>query len=457
MSDYAEFLNKKLRHADNSGFEPIWMPDFLFDFQQYSVDWALRKGRAALYYDCGMGKTPMQLVWSQNVVQKTNKPVLIVAPLAVSHQFVNEANKFGIKATRSADGKNISDITVTNYERLHYFNAADFGGIACDESSRLKHLEGATQKAVTEFMTSIPYRLLCTATAAPNDFLELGTSSEALGYLGARDMVTMFFKEKLDAGGPGWQRQKRWLLRGHAEQPFWRWVCSWARACRKPSDLGFSDDGFILPELIETEQVVKNSTPRDGMLFATPAIGLREEREERRVTIKERCSLVAELSSAHKGATVSWCHLNDEGDMLEKMIPGAKQVKGSMSDDEKEEILIAFQSGELDKIVIKPKIGCYGLNWQHCNQVTTFPSHSWEEYYQAVRRCWRFGQLNPVTVNIISTEGEVGIAANLKRKSDQAEAMFNHLVRHMSNELSIDKIAYGTKQEMEIPWLASIN
>jgi hypothetical protein len=325
----------------------------------------------------------------------------------------------------------------------------------CDESSILKNCDGSTRKTVTDFSKKLNYRLLCTATAAPNDFHELGTSSEALGYLGSRDMMTMFFKEKISEFGVGWMNRRMFCLRGHAEEAFWRWVCSWARSCRKPSDIGFSDEKFALPKLIETEQVVQNSTPREGFLFSTPAIGLREEREERRVTIKERCELVASIVDAEKSPAVSWCHLNDEGDLLEKMIPGAKQVKGSMSDEAKEEILIAFQQGQLDRLVIKPKIGCFGLNWQHCHRITTFPSHSWEQYYQAVRRCWRFGQVNPVTVNIIATEGEQGISANLQRKATQSEEMFNSLVRCMSNELSIQQTAYGIEKEKIPSWLSS--
>jgi superfamily II DNA or RNA helicase len=453
MSDYAEFLRRKQQHADNSGFDPLWMPEFLFDFQQYLVDWALVKGRAAIFADCGLGKTAMQLVWAQNVVQKTNKPVLILTPLAVSDQTVREAAKFGLTAVRSREGKGIGELTVTNYERLHYFNPADFAGVVCDESSILKNIDGATQKHIREFNKRIPYRLLCTATAAPNDFLELGTSSEALGYLGARDMVTMFFKEKLDAGGPGWQRQKRWLLRGHAEGPFWRWICSWARACRKPSDLGFSDGNFNLPKLVERQIVVHNSVAREGMLFPVQAVGLQEEREERRANLVERCELVADIISPYDDPCVSWCQYNNEGDMLERMIPGARQIKGSMKDEEKEEIFNAFASGELSKLITKPKIGCFGLNWQHCNRITTFPSHSYEQYYQAVRRCWRFGQTRPVYVDIVSTEGEAGVTANLQRKAEQAERMFTNLVQFMNDALKIEKTQYGTTKEELPSWL----
>lgn len=451
-TSYDAFLRAKTKHATGTGFEPLFMPDFLFDFQQYLVDWALRKGRAAIFADCGMGKTAMQLTWAQNVVQKTNKPVLILAPLAVSDQTIAEAAKFGIDAIRSRDGSGIGKITVTNYERLHYFSPRDFAGIVCDESSILKNIDGATQKHIAEFNKTIAYRLLCTATAAPNDFFELGTSSEALGYLGARDMMTMFFKEEEPNKYLG-RNRREWRLRGHAELPFWKWVCSWARACRKPSDIGFSDERFQLPKLIERQTIVKNSIPRDGMLFPIQAVGLEEEREERKANIKERCELVAKICGDHDGPTVSWCQYNIEGDMLEQMITGARQIKGSMRDEEKEEIFQAFATGQLQKLVTKPKIGCFGLNWQHCNRITTFPSHSYEQYYQAVRRCWRFGQEKPVYVDIVSTEGESGVTANLQRKADNAERMFTSLVAFMNDAMKIDKTEYGTTKEMIPSWL----
>jgi len=451
MASYQDLLTRRTQLGGEFGFSPKYLPDFLFDFQRYLVEWAVRKGRGGVFADCGLGKTPMQLVWAKNVRVHTGKPVLILTPLAVAGQTASEAEKFGIDAAVSRDGKLTAPIVITNYERLHYFNCEDFGGVVCDESSALKNFDSARKKAVTEFMRNMEYRLLCTATAAPNDYFELGTSSEALGYLGFRDMITKFFKQEMGTGGLGFGRSK-YRFRGHAEQPFWRWVCSWARAIRRPSDLGFDDTRFVLPPLNEVERIVENSTPRDGMLFSIPARSMREEREERRITINERCELVASMIPKDRPAVI-WCHLNAEGDLLSKLIPDAEQVSGSMSDDAKEDRLKAFTDGGLRVLVSKPKIGCWGLNWQHCSDVYTFPSHSFEQYYQAVRRCWRFGQTNPVTVNIIATEGEAGITANLQRKAKQAEQMFEGLVSHMNDELAIDRTEFFTMQERMPSWL----
>jgi hypothetical protein len=305
-------------------------------------------------------------------------------------------------------------------------------------------------------MKKMPYRLLCTATAAPNDYIELGTSSEALGELGYTDMLTRFFKNNQNTIQTMHFQNKmnegaKWRFKGHAEEPFWRWVCSWARAVRKPSDLGHDDDGFILPPIIEQETVVNCSRPMNGKLFVMPAIGLKEHREERRMTITQRCEIAAEKVSGDSVAVV-WCHLNDEGDLLEKIIPGAVQVKGSMSDEKKEEALLSFADGGIRVLVTKPKIGCFGLNWQHCSHMTFFPSHSYEQYYQAVRRCWRFGQNNPVTVDVIASEGEVGVLKNLQRKAAAADKMFETLVGFMNDSLSLDRTTY--EKAVEVPaWL----
>lgn len=450
--NYEAFLSDKLQVGSDSGFDPVWMPDFLFPFQVHLVEWAIRKGRAAIFADCGFGKTPMQLVWAENVLRRTNKPVLIATPLAVSYQTVKEAEKFSIEAKRSGDGKHSGGIVVTNYERLKHFNPHDFGGFVGDESSILKNCDGATKAAVTEFVRVIPYRLLCTATAAPNDYHELGTSSEALGYLGYQDMITKFFKQETAKDFRAWSRVK-YRFRGHAEHPFWRWVCSWARACRRPSDLGFSDDGFSLPSLSEHEHLVETESVRPGMLFAIPARGLKEEREERRITMTDRCERVCEIVESDPTPSVSWCHLNDEGDCLEKIIPNSKQVCGSMSDDQKEDTLLAFQSGQLNRLITKPKIGCFGLNWQHCHRVTFFPSHSWEQYYQAVRRCWRYGQTNDVVVDIVTTPGEIGVLRNLQRKAEQANKMFDSLTRYMRDEMAIDRTLEFNQTEEVPSWL----
>lgn len=449
---YQQFIASKGQAGARHGFKPLWLPACMFDFQAAVTSWAIETGRSAIYADCGLGKSLCELVWGQNILMKTNKPVLILTPLAVTYQFEREGQKFGIECHRSHDGKHSGGLVVTNYEQLHKFDPQDFAGCVGDESSILKNCDGATRKQVTEFMRRIPYRLLCTATAAPNDYFELGTSSESLGYLGFQDMLTRFFKEESKKDFLGWGR-KTYRFRGHAEQPFWRWVCSWARACRRPSDLGFDDGRFVLPPLNEREHMVENSTPRPGMLFSVPAKGLAEQREERRVTLNERCDAAAEIVTDHDGASVVWCHLNPEGDRLEKLIPECIQVSGSMSDAEKEEKLLAFQDGQIKRLVTKPKIGCFGLNWQHCHNVVTFPSHSFEQYYQSVRRCWRFGQEHAVTVTIITTEGERGVLANLRRKQEQADAMFAALVENMADALRLDTSMTFNQQETLPSWL----
>lgn len=450
--DYNEFLARKQQRGADSGFEPIWMPDFLYDFQESLETWAIRKGRGLLAADCGLGKTPLQLVWAENVLRKTNKPVLILTPLAVSYQTVQEAAKFGIEAYRCVDGKHHGGIVVTNYEKLHYFDRHDFGGVVCDESSCIKHAKAQRRKDITEFMREIPYRLLCTATAAPNDYFELGTSSDALGYLGHQDMLTRFFKEDTAKDYLGWGR-KSFRFRGHAELHFWRWVCSWARACRRPSDLGFADDKFVLPPLTTSETLVEASRLAPGQLFAMPACGLREQRAERRQTIEERCQCVADKLNDTGQSFVAWCHLNDEGILLDKLIPDAMEVAGRHSDEVKEERLRAFAAGEIRGIVTKPKIASFGLNWPHCNHMTFFPSHSFEQYYQAVRRCWRFGQERPVHVEIITTEGEQAVKKNLQRKADAADKMFSSLVAEMNNSMELDRSIEFTEQERLPLWM----
>ncbi len=461
--NYENFLRRKTQLDTYDGFDPISIPGFLKDFQAALVDWSIRKGRGAIFGDCGLGKTPMQLVWADNIVRKTNKPVLLLTPLAVSHQTILEAEKFGIEAHRSASGEIHHGINVSNYERLHYFNPSDFAGMVCDESSILKSFDGKRRGEITAFMRQMKYRLLCTATAAPNDYIELGTSSEALGYLGHMDMLGRFFKNDQNSIKPTWARRSevpgkmfadagKWRFKGHAELAFWQWVCSWARACRKPSDLGFDDAEFILPPLYEREHVIEARTLADGMLFSLPAVGLKEQREERRRTIQERCEKVADLVSHNRQALV-WCHLNSEGDLLDDLIKDGQQVSGADSDEAKEEKFTAFAKGELRVLVTKPKIGAWGLNFQHCNHVTFFPSHSFEQYYQGVRRCWRFGQKNPVRVDIVTTEGEQGVMANLQRKSQAADKMFSALVEQMNEAMEIDGRHKFTKTE-EIPaWL----
>jgi len=439
VSDKSSLASKAQSSAD-SGFEPVWQPDFLKDFQWYLAEWSIRKGRAAIFADTGLGKTPIQLVYGQNVVEHTNRPFLHLTMLGDSHQTMIEADKFGVEVHRSRDGKIPigARIVATNYEKLHLFDPADFAGVSCNESSVIKNFDGKRAGQVREFLRTIPYRLLCTATALPNDHQELGTSSEALGDLGYVDMLARFFKSNdgtlhpsrnYPRNSPKWSAP--WGFRLHAEPHFWRWVCSWARACRKPSDLGYDDGDFILPPLEIEEHIVEVAAKRPGFLFEIPAEGLKAQQEERRRSIRERCEKAASLLD-HDQSGVAWCHLNDEGDLLKNMIAGSEQISGADDDDAKEEKLKAFAAGEIRVLVTKPKIAGYGLNWQHCAHQTYFPSNSFEQYYQAIRRLWRFGQESPVKVDLISTEGGFEVMADLDRKTARAERQYARIVTLMN-------------------------
>jgi len=454
ITEYRKFVESKNHCGAGDEIPFKFSPDGLFDFQEHIVRWSLNKGRSAIFADCGLGKTIMELTWAQNISYATNKPVLILAPLAVSHQTTTEGEKFGIECIRARDGIINAPIQITNYERLHHFSPDDFSGVICDESSILKSFNGAYKNQITEFLKKVRYRLLATATAAPNDYTELGTSSEALGNIGLMDMLNRYFKNDLNNSGTKrfYGEAPKWRFKGHSESPFWRWVTSWAMACRYPSDLGFDDDGFILPELTENRIMIDARAPRDDMLFDIPATNLHEQRIERKRTIGERCEAVAELVD-HNDYAMVWCHLNDEGNLLEKLIPGCIQVSGRDSDEAKERKLTAFAKGEARVLVSKPKIGAWGLNLQHCNHVTFFPSHSYEQYYQSIRRCWRFGQKRPVKVDVVMTKGDERVMQNMQRKKTAAQKMFSNLVSEMSRSTDFRKINDHTNI-MEAPsWL----
>lgn len=662
MVSYQEFLSRKSQLANMAGFKPLWMPDFLKPFQRALDEWAILKGRAAIFADCGLGKTPMLLVFAENCVRHTNKPAMIFAPLAVSHQIVREAEKFGIEAHVSKDGKPQPNITVANYERLDKFSPDDYCAVVCDEASIVKHWSGATQKAVTRFMSKVQYRLLCTATPAPNDYIEMGTASEALGELTHSDMLATFFRQVSDdekraratasdiihSKRLSWrvlQSFGQWALRSHAFEPFWKWVSSWGRACRKPSDLGpFDDSEFVLPPLNRRDHTVEPKTPPPGFLYNVPAFGLNQERAERRRTLTERTELVAELVKEHDRSVI-WCHLNPEGDLLEKMIPNSLQVAGRHDMEYKEDVILWFlgqkclcndkrfsakiaswqkdhlatgsaiinsivnsdllttngepqttapndshttanttektktsskrrrnngrksltvaeqdtqpmldtarnarkkqgiiigeiqtpnssndcdgleypltntsaesrtdaksaenqtatkentdcmsitaigqgasadssarivimdsensetiqgflkqpqcicghQSG-IRRLISKPKVCGLGLNLQECAHVVTFVDHSYEKFYQCIRRCWRFGQKRPVTLDVIATEGEVNVSRNMERKEKLAAQMVDSVVRFMNDAQSVK--ANNNKHNTELPqWLCSI-
>lgn len=454
--DYETFVAEKTHSGSASGIHPSFLPETLFPFQRALTDWAIQKGRGALFADCGLGKTAMQLVWGANMARETRKPTLILTPLAVSHQTIREGEKFNIECVRSQEGSSKgAPIIVTNYERLAKFSPDDFGAVVCDESSILKSFDGARRGEITDFMRKIPYRLLATATAAPNDYIELGTSSEALGYLGYMDMLAMFFKndQNNSATRRFYGEAPKWRFKGHSETPFWQWVSSWARACRRPSDVGFPDGDFILPALNVREHVIQVEKARTGMLFSTTAVNLQEQREERKLTLNERCEMVAAIANDTREPVLSWCHLNDEGTLLERLIPDSVEIAGSDSDEKKEEAFMGFADGKVRVLVTKPTIGAWGLNFQHCSRVTFFPTHSFEQYYQAVRRCWRFGQTKPVTVDLVMSEGESRVMDNLSRKADAAARMFDALVAHMNNAMAVERPDLAVNKE-EIPsWL----
>lgn len=459
---YEEFIQSKAKLEGDYGFEvsELELNPMLFDFQKYLVSWALRKGRAAIFADCGLGKTPMYLEWAKHISQLADGRVLILTPISVSMQTVGEGQKFGIEAVRSKDGAfpKSARIVVTNYERLHYFDKNDFVAAVCDESSILKNFDGVIRANITEFMRLMKYRLLCTATASPNDYTELGTSSEALGYLGYMDMLGKFFKTDSGSlhvrqGNHMWQSSSKFRFRGHAEKDFWRWVCSWSRAMRKPSDYGFDDGAFTLPPLETRQHTIKCRTPNEEFLFDLPAIGLQEQRAERRRTINERCEKVASIVNNETHSIVSWCHLNCESNKLKSMIPDAVEISGKDSDERKEQVFEDFQNGNIRVLVTKPSIAGFGLNWQHCSHQTFFPSHSFEQWYQAIRRSWRFGQKNSVLVDVVTSEGEADVLKNLQRKSEAADKMFDNLVSFMMDEIDIRNRYNADKQERIPEWL----
>jgi hypothetical protein len=438
-----------------AGFDPVFMAPGLFDFQTELVEWSVRMGRAAIFADCGLGKTPMQLTWAQNVVEKTNKPVLILTPLAVAQQTIRESSKFGVHAERSTGGRfDKAHIVVANYERLAGFDPADFAGVVCDESSILKNFAGVRRTQITAFMRKMPFRLLTTATAAPNDYVELGTSSEALGNMGMMDMLNQFFVNDQNNSSlrANYGEAPKWRFKGHAELPFWRWVCTWARACRAPSDLGYDDEDFVLPKLIERDHVIEAGCP-EGFLFSLPATRLHEQRDESKRTIRERCEMVSRMVTDTDEPFLIWVNRNEEGKQLRNMIPGAVEISGSDCDEKKEERFLGFCDGSIKRLITKQKIGAWGLNFQHCNRMVCFPTHSFEQYYQGVRRCWRFGQKRPVYVDRIMTEGEVKILENLNRKAGQAESMFSHLVSEMRNALDVRKVRQFDNKEEVPSWL----
>lgn len=424
VSAYESFVDGKLSRLSASGIAgQVDLPDSLFGHQAALTRWALKRGRAAIFADTGLGKTRIELAWGQQVARYTQRPVLILCPLAVAAQTAAEGARIGIDVTVCRDGSDVRPgINVTNYDRLHRFDCSIFGGVAPDESSVIKHHDAKTFATLTREFENTPFKLPCTATPAPNDWTELGTHAEFLGVCTRAEMLSEFFTH--DGG-----ETSVWRLKGHARQAFWQWVCSWGALIRQPSDLGFDDTAYKLPPLMLHEHHVESEQGFNGMLFALEAQTLSERRDARRASLNERVAECARIVNAESDEPwIVWCDLNAEGDALTKEINGAIQIAGADDSEVKEERLRAFADGKVRVLVSKPSICGWGLNWQHAARMAFVGvTDSYEAYYQAVRRCWRFGQGREVHVHIFASKAEGAVVSNLKRKEREAAQMAESL------------------------------
>jgi hypothetical protein len=457
MSDYLSFIQSKAKAA---AFNPIreWhIPDKCFDYQKSIIRWALRKGRACIFAGTGLGKTIMELVWANNIAAGENAGnVLILAPLAVSDQIVQEGKAFGIPVEKVADAEDVvgRGIFVTNYAKLHKFTGLHWGGIVLDESSIIKNHNGATKAALIEFAQGIEYRLASTATPAPNDWMELASHAEFLGVCSRAEMLATYF---VHDGG----ETQKWRLKGHAQESFWKWVCSWATLLKSPADIGFDGSSHELPELQTFQASVKTNQVLPGELFTTEAQTLQERVKAKRATVDSRVAKAAEIVASEPSCHwVVWCHLNSESSALADAIPGSVEIRGDQDDETKERILREFAAGQIRVLIGKPSMCGFGLNWQHCRrQVFVGLNDSWEQVYQAVRRCWRFGQKMPVHVWFVAADVEGNVVANIARKEKQAEEMSQQMIEqtsvHVRDELKEKrtlKLDYKTGEERGDNW-----
>lgn len=427
MNAYAQFLESKRHRFATFGFAPVHQNAKLYEWQQRIVDWAIWKGRGCLFEDCGLGKTPQQLAWAQNVVEHRNKPVLVLAPLAVSRQTQREGEKFGynVHIVRN-QGDVRTGINIANYEMLQHFDPDKFAGIVLDESSILKNYDGKYRRDLTEFSRRIEYRLAATATPAPNDWIELLNHAEWVGDLRGKEALALYFRQDGNT-------THAWRLKNHAVKDFWDWVASWCRAITNPSDLGYEDSRFTLPPL-HTHEVTVDGKVYGEFLFPVEAQTLQERRKARADSVPQRVAMVADLVNDSRKPWLVWCNLNSESKALADSIPGAVEIRGDQDPDFKAESMLAFSAGDIRVLVTKPRIAGYGMNWQHCNKMAFVGlSDSWEQYYQAIRRCWRYGQTQPVDAHIVISENEGAVLANIQRKDRQARAMMKELTRRMVN------------------------
>lgn len=443
MKTYEEFLETKRVICEPSGFN-VHVDDLnpmLFDFQKIITRWSIARGKSAIFLDCGMGKTPIQLEWAHHITERENRPVLIVAPLAVSLQTKREGEKFGVNVNVCRNQDQVIDgVNITNYEMLKNFNAESFAGIVLDESSILKNPFGVTKSELIQFGSVIPYRLCCTATPAPNDLDELTRHSEFLGVMTELEVKGLFFIQDGNSSN-------KFRLKNHAKDEFWKWIAQWAIAARKPSDLGFEDGAFLLPSLNVHQETVPVEPLETGLLFAVEALTLTEQRRANKASEDDRVNLAAEIANKEPDQVLVWCNTNSESDKLRKAIDGAVEVKGSDSIEHKEDAMEGFTQGRYRVLVTKPSIAGFGMNWQHCGTaIFVGLSHSFERYYQAVRRNWRFGRTEEVNAYIITSEADGAIVKNIERKQSQMIEMFEEVVKHMNPYQDLGRMAI--KDEM---------
>jgi Helicase conserved C-terminal domain/SNF2-related domain len=425
-ANYESFIASKQMPDIPTGFDCDVPIGPLFDFQAACVKWALKRGRAALFEDTGLGKTLQQVTWAHEVCEHTGGDVIIVAPLCVAQQTVEEAAKFGISIKYCRHDSEVEDgITITNYEMLEHFDLETFVGVVLDESSILKGHTSKTRQFIVDAFRRTPYKLSCTATPSPNDWMELGNQAEFLGVMTSVEMLSTFFTH--DGGDTG-----KWRLKGHGKVKFWEWMATWAICIRSPADLGFDGARYILPPLELVEHVVESSAHPEGNLFAIVAQSLTERRQAKRASLADRIELAMNLARQSEGPYIVWCHLNDESEALAAALADAVEVTGSMTADEKTDRIMDFTHGKVRGLITKSSICGFGMNWQHCSQmIFAGMDDSFEKYYQAVRRCYRFGQKKPVRVHIITADTEGAVKDNIARKQAQSDSMASEMVTYM--------------------------
>jgi DNA modification methylase len=444
--EYQDFLSSKITKVQPSGFEPTSLPDWLFDYQAYIVRLALVKGRFAIFANTGLGKTSMQLAWADAVYCHTNRPVLIVAPLAVAKQTAtDEAEKFGVTVQYcNSQDDVINGINITNYEKLSKFDCDTFVGVVLDESSILKSFTGSIRNQLIEYFQDTPYKLACSATPSPNDHMELGNHAEFMGIMSRTEMLAQYFVH--DSGDTS-----KWRLKKHAGNPFWKWLSEWSVMIQKPSDLGFSDAGHDLPPLNEEYLHITTDIKREGELFALTATGLTEQRQIKKLTMDERCTAIADLVNNSDEQWLVWCETNDESATLKALIPGSVEVKGSDKDSHKENSAHDFAHGNIRVLISKASIFGFGLNFQSCHNIAFASlSNSFEMTYQAIRRCYRFGQKHPVNVYYAVTDTCNSIKQNIERKQKQFQEMFTELVQHMGEQTMTATLAQKNEYKADV-------